>query len=271
MIVTCSNCSTRLQLDKAKIPARPFSVRCPKCQQIVNAQPPVPQAQRDALSAVTDVPVSSRSQQEMTATPAAPLPRETAANRREMITAGRETVPSTREPDEGGDMLRMLASLLRREAGESAGSKSTGRRAWESRRVLVCAGSAYATEVAHVLAEDGCVVLIAGDKDEAAERMREEHVDIVVLDPEFDVRAQGATFISHEIGSLRMPERRRIIFVQLSDKVRTGDAHAAFLANANLVVNTSDAAELPRALEKNVRDLNELYRDFNKALGLAEF
>ena len=40
MIVTCPNCTARLQLDGAKVPARPFSVRCPKCQQIINAQPP---------------------------------------------------------------------------------------------------------------------------------------------------------------------------------------------------------------------------------------
>lgn len=256
MIVTCPNCSTRLQLDKAKIPARPFSVRCPKCQQIVNAQPPAPQSQRDALSAVTDVPASLRPQKDMSATPAAPLPRE--------------TVTAEQEIPEGGDVLRMLASLVRREAGELSAPKGGGRRAWESRRVLMCTGSAYGGEAAHALAEDGYVVMIAGDADEAVERMREERLDVVVLDPEFDVRAQGAVIVSREVGSLRMPDRRRLVFVQLSDKARTGDAHAAFLANANLVVNTADAPELPRALERNMRDLNELYRDFNRALGLAE-
>src|SRR5205085_9955481 len=72
MIVTCPNCTTRLQLDKAKVPARPFSVRCPKCQQIINAQPPVAQSQRDALAAVGNLPASSRSQQGAGLAPAAP-------------------------------------------------------------------------------------------------------------------------------------------------------------------------------------------------------
>ena len=49
-----------------------------------------------------------------------------------------------------------------------------------------------------------------------------------------------------------------------------GDAHAAFLAGANLFVNAAEVKELPRAIEKNIRDLNELYRDFNKALSLTE-
>jgi hypothetical protein len=56
----------------------------------------------------------------------------------------------------------------------------------------------------------------------------------------------------------------------MSGTARTGDAHAAFVAGANLVVNTKDVQELPRALERNLRDLNELYRDFNKALGVSE-
>ena len=136
--------------------------------------------------------------------------------------------------------------------------------------MLVCAGSAYGEEIALSLAGDGYEVFAASDAAQAMERMREGGVDVVVLDAEFDSARQGAACLSREMAALRMPERRRVVFAMLSDKARTGDAHAAFLAGANLVVNLSEAAELPRALEKNVRDLNELYRDFNKALGLAE-
>src|SRR5215217_5290882 len=131
MIVTCPNCTTKLQLDGAKVPARPFSVRCPKCQQIVNAQPPAPSApQRDALAAVGDVPASAKPQQETAAATPAPL------------------VGEAQESPEGHeDVLRLLAALLRREAagdggGVRAPSGAGGRRSWERRRALVCAGSA---------------------------------------------------------------------------------------------------------------------------------
>src|SRR5829696_6440168 len=100
MIVTCPNCTTRLQLDGAKVPARPFSVRCPKCQQIVNAQPPAPPApQRDALAAVGDLP-SAKPQPETATATLAPLVGEAQA------------APEAQEED----VLRLLASLLRREA-----------------------------------------------------------------------------------------------------------------------------------------------------------
>jgi predicted Zn finger-like uncharacterized protein len=252
MIVTCPNCTTRLQLDASKLPSRAFSVRCPKCQQIINAQPPSQSAQRDAVTAVGDVPVSTRTQQEMSASVPVPVLREEAAG-----------------PGEQEDVLRLLASLLRREAGR-ASSGAEGQRTWGARRALVCAGSPFGGDAARALGAAGYAVTVAADAAQAVERMREEHMNVVVLDPEFDARAQGAAQVNRELTSMRTSERRRVVFVLLSNSARTGDAHAAFLAGANLIVQMKEAAELPRALERNIRDLNELYRDFNKALGLAE-
>src|ERR1700687_4933633 len=40
MVLICSKCEARLQLDEAKAPSRPFTVRCPKCQGAINVQPP---------------------------------------------------------------------------------------------------------------------------------------------------------------------------------------------------------------------------------------
>jgi predicted Zn finger-like uncharacterized protein len=258
MIVNCPNCTTRLQLDGAKVPARPFSVRCPKCQQIINAQPPAAPAARDALAAVGDVPSSTRPQQEAAAAPPAPLVAEAAP----------ESPESPGSPD---DVLRLLASLLRREApGAGAGSPSPPGRSWERRRALVCAGSAFGGDAVGALRRAGYDVSVAAEAAEAVERMREDQFDVLVLDPEFDVRSQGALRMGRELVSMRTAERRRLVFVMLSNTARTGDAHAAFLAGANLIVSMKEVAELPRVLEKNIRDLNELYRDFNKALGLAE-
>lgn len=258
MIVTCPNCTTRLQLDGAKVPARPFSVRCPKCQQIINTQPPAAPAARDALAAVGDVPASTRPQQETAAAVAMPLVAE--------ATAAPAAAAAPEAPDE---VLRLLASLLRREAAGDGAAPQTGR-VWGRRRALVCAGSAFGGDAARALRQGGYEVAVAADATQAVERMREEQLDVLVVDPEFDTRAQGALRIGRELATMRTAERRRLVFVMLSNTARTGDAHAAFLAGANLIVSMKEVSELTRALEKNIRDLNELYRDFNKALGLAE-
>jgi hypothetical protein len=68
---------------------------------------------------------------------------------------------------------------------------------------------------------------------------------------------------------LRPSERRRLFFVYLTAGVRTMDLHAAFLHNVNLVVNPSDVEQLPEVLEISIRNYNELYRDFNRALDVA--
>ncbi|HZI17802.1 MAG TPA: zinc-ribbon domain-containing protein [Pyrinomonadaceae bacterium] len=260
MIVICQNCTTRLQLDSSKVPARPFSVRCPKCQQIINAQPPgTGSAQKDGLSAVKDLPVSTRNQQETNATPV--LRGEAPPERGEAPPA---------PPSADGDVLRMLAALLRQgapESGEPNASRRGGR--WENRRVLVCVGPLYSGEVIASLKANQYIVYSAESADHAVERMREERVDVVVLDEEFDPPGGGAAGVRAALDSLRMSERRRMIFVLVSKAARTGDAHAAFLENVNLVINAADAAGLPLILERNVRDLNDLYHDFNNALSVA--
>jgi hypothetical protein len=47
------------------------------------------------------------------------------------------------------------------------------------------------------------------------------------------------------------------------------DLHAAFLHNANLVVNPDDIARMPEALGVSLRYYNELYRELNRVLELA--
>ena len=35
MQAQCPQCSTRIQIEDAKVPDRPFKVRCPKCQHVM--------------------------------------------------------------------------------------------------------------------------------------------------------------------------------------------------------------------------------------------
>ena len=38
MIIRCDNCSVSLQLDESKIPSGNFTVRCPRCQNMLRVQ-----------------------------------------------------------------------------------------------------------------------------------------------------------------------------------------------------------------------------------------
>ena len=98
--------------------------------------------------------------------------------------------------------------------------------------------------------------------------MRENQLDVVLLDSRFDPSEQGTVFVTREVNILRPAQRRRLFFVLLSPALRTMDGHAAFLNNVNAVININEIAELPRLIEHRVREYNELYKDFNVATGV---
>jgi len=112
-------------------------------------------------------------------------------------------------------------------------------------------------------------VFVATDTKQAVERMRENQLDVVLLEPQFDAPDQGAAFVVREVNVLRPAQRRRLFFVLLSPSLRTLDAHAAFLNNVNAVLNVKDINEVLRVLDQGLREYNELYKDFNTALSLT--
>jgi predicted Zn finger-like uncharacterized protein len=261
MIVTCSNCTTRLQLEDSKIPSRAFTVRCPKCQFIINAQPAGSVAEGSALAVAGDMPASAR--QREVKTPSA----SSGAVEQSVEVSGRmPSAPSVNE----GEVARLLAALLQNGLGDGAASKTDAGRRWRQRRALICTGRSHREATARLLSQNQYEIFIADDTAQAIERMREEQMDVVILDPDFDAMEQGAAFINRELNSLRPAQRRRVFFVHLMPNVRTADPHAAFLHHVNLVVNPEDIEDLPRVMERSIRALNELYRDFNKALNVAE-
>src|SRR2546423_6860319 len=262
MTLICSSCSMRLQLDDAKVPSRPFTVRCPKCQHIINAQPPVDGNNHGAL-ALGGSPSTENPRFEQTT----PAPLFTVDD---SPPAGAEAYVNSSPPSvDSNELVRLLAALLQRGAPGAEKQPGAARLSWERRRVLICVASQPREIIARTLAEDDYQVFVAADTTQAIERMREERMDIVIFDPNFDQVEQGAAFINREVQSLRPAQRRRLFLVQLNGTVRTLDMHAAFVNNVNLVVNSSDIENMPRALERAIRDYNDLYREFNSALNVA--
>jgi predicted Zn finger-like uncharacterized protein len=266
MVITCQQCSARLQLDDSKIPARAFTVRCPKCQHVINAQPAAqaPQASGGGALGLGDVPAA---QPARTSRPApAPIFKPEAGG---ADAASPDGNPLRADRDE---ITGLLSALLQRAMTTAAAeaSRGVGRVDLTHRCVLVCAAPDHRFNVARVLVENGHEVYVAEDTTQAIERMREKKMDVVILEPSFDAQEQGAAFIRREITALRPAARRRLFFVVLSAELRSGDTHQAFLAHANLALNPEDLEELPLLLDRGIRDFNELYREFNRVQQVAQ-
>lgn len=247
MIIVCSKCATRLQIDDEKSPNRPFNIRCPKCSSTISSGPSSPATEQSALavggSPSTDHPRFEQSAARVyePATPAAPANDET---------------------------VRMLFDLLSKSTSRNT-ENPNARPAWDKRKALVCTSEPYRDVVARKLSEVGCQVFVADDTRQAVETMRANKMDVVLLEPQFDTAEQGSVFVIREINVLRPPQRRRLFFVLLTPSLRTMDAHAAFLNNVNAVVNVTDIEELSRVMDVALREYNELYREFYTAFGLT--
>jgi len=265
MVLICSKCEARLQLDEAKAPSRPFTVRCPKCQASVNVQSTTATTAEpgnpDAVTAPDTAPSFSRASFERPVT----APRFT-PTREESEAAS--TGPAGPLPGLN-DLAKLLAEAMRQSGGVSAVGRGRIRPAWDRRKVLVCASPAYREVIARPLADQDYDVFVADNTAQALGRMREERMDVIILDANFDPLEQGVAFVTREVRLLRPSERRRLFFVYMTSGVRTMDLHAAFLHNVNLVINPSDIDQLPEALEVSLRHYNELYRDFARALDIA--
>jgi predicted Zn finger-like uncharacterized protein len=257
MVLVCPQCSARLQLEESKAPSRPFSVRCPKCQTSVNHDPT-----NSGESAITSADAVTDTNSESSARFATPMAAPKFTPRDEQ-----HPLP-VEEPTAGlNEIVRLLAAALE----QSPRSEATihKRPKWDRRKALVCASPAYREALAESLVSNEYDVYIAANMAEGLGRMREERMDVIVLDANFDPVEQGVAFITREVRLLRPSERRRLFVVYLTSGVRTMDLHAAFLQNVNLVLNPSDIEQLPDALEVSIRHYNELYRPFNRALDVA--
>lgn len=239
MIIRCDNCSVSLQLDESKIPSGNFTVRCPRCQNMLRAN-------KDAKG--------------MGTSPADQL----AANKPAPAAEGAGHFAEKQSEFEINSALRSLLSAL--QTGKSSLDKDD-EEAERPRRVLLCLGDKK-DEVAKLMAESGYRVYIAQTPAQANERLREGKTEIVIFSPDFAAEFGGAAILQQKANTMYSSERRRLFLVSLEDGGTTMNAHDAFLRNLNLIVNTADIPQLPLILNRAVLDFNDLYHYLNKGLGV---
>jgi len=260
MLVICTSCEARLQLDESKIPSQTFKVRCPKCQAGIDVRPPAG-SEETATALPADMtppsPKVSPFQRPVAAAPFKP--------------AEKQTGESSSQGDvmNASEVAKLLAAALRQSELSATKIAPEKRPIWDRRKALVCTSPEHREAIANGLASQDHEVFVAESTEEALGRMREDRMDVLILESNFDPVEQGFAFITRELKLMRPSERRRLFLVFMTAGARTMDLHAAFLHNANLVVNPADIERLPEALEVSMRHYNELYRDFNRAMDVS--
>ncbi len=236
MIIRCDNCSVSLQLDEGKIPTGNFTVRCPRCQNLIRVTPGAKASTINQLK--ENVPA-----------PAVPN--------------GVEEFAAKENEFQINNAMRSLLAALQT---ENKVIESDDEKTEKPRRVLLCLGQKRDV-VAKTLVDAGFKVYLAQTPAQANERLREGKTEILVFSPDFAAEFGGAAILQQKINSMNSTERRRLFLVSVEDGGTTMSAHEAFLRNYNLIVNSNDINQLPLVLNRSLRDFNEIYHFYNEALG----
>jgi len=250
MIIVCQKCDARLQVDEAKVPAGRFTIRCPKCNSSIDSGSPA-STEPDIINATEGAPLDTSGFEQTNPAP--------------LFEVAEKALGAA--PD---NALERLSELLAGLANQSPRDTKTSlvRPAWDPRKALICIQEENRESIARSLSEHGYQVFVATDTRQAVDRMRENLLDLVLLDSRFDPVEQGAVFVTREVNILRPAQRRRLFFVLLSPQLRTLDNHAAFLNNVNAIINANEIDDLPKVLEHRLRAYNDLYKEFNQVLGV---
>lgn len=252
MIIVCQKCDSRLQVDEAKVPARPFVVRCPKCNSSIDSG--LPNTGEQSANILVETPADENTRFEQPN----PAPLFQVDQKADVI-----------GPESPIEKLTELLSGLVSQPAAARGNLPYGRPAWDPRKALICVTEEHRENIARSLSESGYKVFLATDTRQAVDRMRENLLDLVLLDPRFDPVEQGPVFVTREVNILRPTQRRRLFFVLLSPFLRTMDNHTAFLNNVNAIINVNEIADLPKVIEHRLHAYNELYKEFNQVLGIS--
>ena len=235
MIIRCDNCSVSLQLDDAKVPSANFTVRCPRCQNMIRAN-------GNQKSTVQQLEASS------------PAP---------AIEDGKQEFTAKESEFEVNHAIRSLLAALQKETKVIDADDDSDQK---PRRALLCLGK-NKDVVAKVLADAGYKVYMAQTPAQANERLREGKTELLIFSPDFAAEFGGAAILQQKMNAMYSSERRRVFLVLIEDNGATLNAHEAFIRNLNLIVNTNDIPKLPLVMNRALRDFNELYYYFNKAAG----
>jgi len=237
MIIRCDNCSVSLQIDESKVPTGSFTVRCPRCQNMLRAYKKVDGS-------------GSSTVEQLAANKPAPAVSDGAQN-----FAAKES-----EFQINNALKSLLAALQTDKKGLESAEESE-----KPRRVLLCLGDKRDV-VAKSLTDAGYKVYMADTPAQANERLREGKTGIVIFSPDFAPEYGGAAILQQKANAMYTSERRRLFLVSLEDTGTTMNAQDAFVRNLNLIINSRDIAQLPLIMNRALHDYNDLYHYFNQAL-----
>ena len=259
MQANCTNCQQRIVIDDAKVPDRPFSVKCPKCQTVVRfpgkGAPPVVSAPGTS-SFASNLPAGAYPAAPPTsaypAYPNAPAGAAAAAPG----SAAAPAPPSAGEAPHSEEMRATMMAQIRREMSIGEGKMA-------GRAMVALADRGQAGAMALPLTRLGYQVDTVDNPEEGARLLEQGVYDLVVATR--SPAGGNRESLYQRLNRLSPERRRRTFLVIVGDEFKTGEGTQAWAVMADLVIAgrdipTADAVLLPALAERT-----RLYQVFTDA------
>lgn len=240
MQANCPQCGQRITVDDARVPDKPFGVRCPKCAATVRFPGRAPAAEAAPPAAAPPAPAPSRP--ETAPVPLPPVP----------VEAPRpvDSLPRSEE--------RALAAHARREAGDAAG-----------RALVALPDPNAAAAAALLLSRQGFSVDTLEDPSESL-RLLEQGLYVALCTARVASASPRGETLYQRACRLSPDARRRLFLLLVGDEFRSGDTTQAFAAQADLVLRANDAGHADALLRAALDERQRLYHAFLDARRRAE-
>jgi predicted Zn finger-like uncharacterized protein len=230
MQALCPQCSQKIVIDDAKVPDRPFNVRCPKCQTVVKL------AGKEAAEAAAAPSFA--------AVPPPPTPVET------------RPAPGAGGGHSEEELRAQMMAQLRREMG---GEGSRGPQA-----LVVFPNAAQAAAITLTLTRLGYHVDTVDDYEQGA-RLLEQGGHDVVATARLAAAAGRPESLYQRMVRLSAEQRRRIFVILVGDEFKSGDGTQAFLVMADLVLSAREAGAADQMIRSTINERKRLYQAFSEA------
>jgi predicted Zn finger-like uncharacterized protein len=223
---SCPQCGSKVAIDDAKVPDRPFSVKCPKCQNAIKLPGKAP------MGIPTPAP---------TPAPMPPLPGVSATPDTESVAAPAAAMGS---------------------AGDEGRASGQGRReAALGRAMVALPDKSLSGQLAGMLGRLGVGVDTLDDWEEGA-RLLEQGVYHIVATARVAGQPGKGESLYQRINRLNPEARRRIFLILVGDEFKSGDGTQAFAVLADVVVNARDAASAENMVRATLAERQRLYQAF---------
>jgi predicted Zn finger-like uncharacterized protein len=239
----CPQCAQRIVIDDAKVPDKPFAVKCPKCQTIVRlpgrAAPAA--ASEPELPSFDDIPAPP---------PAAAAPPPATAP---------AAVPAADAAALNEEMRAHMMAQLRREMG-SAGAEGASHE-----RALVCIPDrSHSAAITLALTRLGYGVDSVDEQDEGARLVEQGSYAVVAAARTAAAPGKGESPYQR-IARLSPDQRRRLAVILVGDEFKTSDPVQAFAMTADIVVNGREAANADTPIRIMLTERKRLFQAYSDA------